>query len=77
MYQQPPACSDRLNSALNASDLLAHHFSLYCGLEGKSEGHTHDQLCVCMSPCPCVFILKCQFGMVMLYQPCSLGAECP
>lgn len=79
VYQHSAACSDRLSFALYASDLLTHHFSLYCGLEGKSEGHTHTHTtsCVCMSLCARVFILKCQFGMLMLYQPCSLGAECP
>ncbi len=54
--QHSPACSDRLASPLCASDLLTHHFSLYSGLEGKSEGHTHDQLCVYACVCMCVYI---------------------
>ena len=51
-----PVCSDRLSSALYASDLLKHHFSLYCGLEARSEDHTHEQLCVYVSLDMCVYI---------------------
>lgn len=41
---------------LYASDLLTHHFSFYTGLEAKSEGQTHDQLCAYASLCTCVYI---------------------
>lgn len=55
-FQHSPVCSDRLSTALYASDLLTNHFSLYCGPEGKSEGRTHDQLCVYVSVDMCVYI---------------------
>lgn len=41
------------------------------------RSHSHNQLCSCASPCARVFISKWQFGMLKLYQACSLGAECP
>lgn len=28
----------------------------YCGLEGKSEGHTHTRPAVCFATCTCVYI---------------------
>lgn len=55
VYQHSPARSDRLSFALYASDLLTHHFSLYCGLEGKSEGHTRPAVCACLCVHVCLY----------------------
>lgn len=76
--QHSPACLDGLPSPLSTSDLLTHHFSLYSGLEGKSEGHTHTTSCVHVH----LHVHECLYqndslDMLKLYQACSLGAECP